>query len=430
MGLLNRHRLWQVAVDAVLIGVAWYATYVVGFQIQRNPGSGTRTGSRRSRSSIVIKLICLAGFGAYNKWWRYLSLHDVNALLRAVGIASIALLLAFSIVKFPRGVTIHPEASAGQRTQLALPDCPPGAAASPDCTTTFRKEAITASLASRPARERAPAKRALLLDLVFTLILLGGGARAGPLAHRAPAPRLVRGAGQEGADRRRGRRRQPDPARDALEPAHRLHADRADRRRPQQAALPLPGRQGARHHRPTCREILQGAAARRGAHRDALGRRPQARSRVVTTCREAGVPVKTLPNVNDLVRRRRRPGRPAARRARSRTSSAASPCQLDPRPIGAYVRGRTVLVTGAGGSIGSELCRQLVRMEARAASCIARPRREQPLPDRARAARDATQIDDRPRDRGRARRGAAWRRSSSPSGPRSCSTRPPTSTCR
>ena len=38
MGVLNRHRLWQVAVDAVLVGIAWYATYEVGFQIERNPG--------------------------------------------------------------------------------------------------------------------------------------------------------------------------------------------------------------------------------------------------------------------------------------------------------------------------------------------------------------------------------------------------------
>ena len=36
--------------------------------------------------------------------------------------------------------------------------------------------------------------------------------------------------------------------------------------------------------------------------------------------------------------------------------------QLDPEEIGGYVRDRVVLVTGAGGSIGSELCRQLARM--------------------------------------------------------------------
>ena len=125
MGLLNRHRLWQVAVDAVLVGIAWYATYVVGFQIQRNPGWDAYW-KQTIAIVIVIKLICLAGFGAYNKWWRYLSLRDINALLRAIGIASIALLLAFSIVKFPRGVTIHPEASAGQKTQLAYPSCNTG----------------------------------------------------------------------------------------------------------------------------------------------------------------------------------------------------------------------------------------------------------------------------------------------------------------
>ena len=104
MGLLNRHRLWQVAVDALLIAVAWYATYEVGFQISRNPGWDAYW-KQTILIVIAIKLICLAGFGAYNKWWRYISLRDLDALARALLVASIALLIVLSIVKFPRGVT-------------------------------------------------------------------------------------------------------------------------------------------------------------------------------------------------------------------------------------------------------------------------------------------------------------------------------------
>ena len=170
MGLLNRHRLWQVAVDALLIAAAWYATYEVGFQIERNPGWDAYW-KQTILIVVAIKLLCLAGFGAYNKWWRYLSLPDVMALLRAIGIATIALLIVLSIVKFPRGVIIHPEASKGQELQLSWPDCDPPVT---PCLTDTKRANIEQSLLPRPARERAPSKRALVLDAVFTLILLGG----------------------------------------------------------------------------------------------------------------------------------------------------------------------------------------------------------------------------------------------------------------
>lgn len=42
-----------------------------------------------------------------------------------------------------------------------------------------------------------------------------------------------------------------------------------------------------------------------------------------------------------------------------------SPVQLDPAPVDAYLSGKVVLITGGGGSIGSELCRQVAKRHPR-----------------------------------------------------------------
>jgi FlaA1/EpsC-like NDP-sugar epimerase len=79
---------------------------------------------------------------------------------------------------------------------------------------------------------------------------------------------------------------------------------------------------------------------------------------LLKTCHERGLNLKVIPpveslfdgdhriplrdiEINDLLRR--------------------DPIELDTESIGALLRGRTVMITGAGGSIGAEICRQVLR---------------------------------------------------------------------
>ena len=79
----------------------------------------------------------------------------------------------------------------------------------------------------------------------------------------------------------------------------------------------------------------------------------------VANCRAAGVPFKTIPGINELLNTK-------ILSAQLRETSLSDllgrqPVHLDEAPVRNSVEGRCVLVTGAAGSIGSELCRQLAR---------------------------------------------------------------------
>ncbi len=71
------------------------------------------------------------------------------------------------------------------------------------------------------------------------------------------------------------------------------------------------------------------------------------------------LPVLTVPSAAELADARERPQR--VRDIEPEDLLGREPVQLDEAGIEAVLRGATVLITGAGGSIGSELCRQVAR---------------------------------------------------------------------
>src|SRR4051812_25572281 len=85
------------------------------------------------------------------------------------------------------------------------------------------------------------------------------------------------------------------------------------------------------------------------------------RARVVRACRARGVPVRTMPTVFELLQNGGRLMR-QVRDVRVEDVLGREPVRMEIELVGGYLSGRSVLVTGAGGSIGAELCRQIARV--------------------------------------------------------------------
>ena len=81
--------------------------------------------------------------------------------------------------------------------------------------------------------------------------------------------------------------------------------------------------------------------------------------KVAETCRAKGIPFRTMPGIYELIG-----GKVNVSRLREVDITdllRREPAQIDNRQIGAFLGGRRLLITGAGGSIGRELCRQVAR---------------------------------------------------------------------
>ncbi|MFO7654520.1 MAG: nucleoside-diphosphate sugar epimerase/dehydratase [Candidatus Krumholzibacteriia bacterium] len=92
--------------------------------------------------------------------------------------------------------------------------------------------------------------------------------------------------------------------------------------------------------------------------------------RIVQLCRATGLPLKTVPDLAQILS-----GSAAVARVTDfclEDLLDRRPMRTDPPEIRSFLAGRTVLVTGAAGSIGSELCSQIVASGAGRLLCLDR----------------------------------------------------------
>ena len=303
---INRHRLWQLGADALLIALAWYAAWIVRFDSLDVPVFYEPYLSWETILLVVgIKLTIFVGFGFYNRWWRYVSMRDMwRAVLGAV-VASLATYLLFYFV------SIH---------EVRLP------------------------------RSVAALDVLLLLGVVATSRMLARTVieRPGPgslVAHGKEV--LVVGAGDAGQlvirEMLKSRAYTPigliddDPRKKNL----RVHGIRvlgtSDElphilrdRKPDELLIAIPSASG------------------------------EVRQRIVNAARDGGVPVKTLPGLYELIAGDHDLAA-QIRPVQVEDVLGREPIEVDLEAISSYLAGETVLVTGAGGSIGAELCRQIAR---------------------------------------------------------------------
>jgi FlaA1/EpsC-like NDP-sugar epimerase len=319
---VNRHRLWQLGADAALIATAWFLAFQLRFDFNVPP---TFNGGLLETTIVVvaIKLAAFIALGFYNRWWRYVSTKDMWRAALGVLVASALAALAVYFGdpferRLPRGVVLI------------------------DFILLLGLVAGT-RLAARTIFERPTASR--LVARGKEVIVVGAG-DAGQLVIREMQRSRQLGYTPIGIV-------DDDPRKKNL----RVHGVR------------VLGTIGElphilRDNKPD--ELLIAIPSASG----------EDRQRVVEMARREGVPVKTLPGLYELISDDDNlAGR--IRPVQVEDVLGREPVEVDLDVISAYLQAETVLVTGAGGSIGSELCRQIAR--ARPARLVLVDQGETPL---------------------------------------------------
>ena len=266
-------------------------------------------------AAILVKPPIFLAFGMYSRYWRYATIGDLLIVVLSVSAAALALALVFATTVVLRLL-----------------------------------EGLPRSI--------------VLLDWLLALVTIGGlrlsvrviaesRRRTVSSTGRFEAPRrvLIAGAGEAGTMVAREIRRNPQLR---MEPLGFVDDDTTKRGK-RIVGLPVLGDTGSIRQIVSDRGIEEVVIAMPTAPGSAL-------RRIAELCREAGVASRTMPGVFELL-----DGVVSVSRLRQIDITdllRRSPVSPD-LTSAEYLADRLVLVTGAGGSIGSELCRQVARARPR-----------------------------------------------------------------
>jgi FlaA1/EpsC-like NDP-sugar epimerase len=306
-----RNRVLQVCADGALVALAFYLAFRLRFLDQSDlPHRYWILFAQSVGFVIALKLIVFAAFGMYQKWWRYVSGRDFLQIVRAVTVASAILVVAFTVLRpfahnLPRSVAV-------MDFLLTL------------MLITGARLAVRL-IVERPSRSARVPKREVLV--------IGAGSGGQMVVRELQLnPEIgVTAIGFVDDDpRKRGMRMLGLKVLGSTKQIDKI----LDETHPDEVVIAIPSAPGT------------------------------LRAKVVAACREREIRVRTLPTVFELLRGGVQLNK-QLREVRVEDVLGRDPIVRELDRVGAYLRDRIVLVTGAGGSIGSELCRQIAQVKPR-----------------------------------------------------------------
>jgi FlaA1/EpsC-like NDP-sugar epimerase len=327
---IHRHSLPQLAVDGALVALAYYLAFALRFD---NGGSG---GSRLPHDYELLfertiwwvlagSLVVLVLARVYQRRWRYSGQRDYEAILRAVVLivllSVVGIEVARPVHRYPHGITVAVVLPIGVVVLFGLL-----------CLLFL----CGVRMLARGVYERRPLAAFRGAGKGERSVLIVGAGDGGRLVLRE----IVRNRGL------------------GLQPVGFLDDD------PHKRGLRIEGVKVRGNTEQELPRVLSETEPD-----EVIIAIPSApgstRARVVRECRTRGIPVRTLPTVFELLQTSSGGGALARqmREVRVEDVLGREPVQMELERVGAYLGGETVLVTGAGGSIGAELCRQIARVE-------------------------------------------------------------------
>ncbi|MDX6664903.1 MAG: hypothetical protein QOG68_1109 [Solirubrobacteraceae bacterium] len=317
----HRHSVPQLAIDALLVAGA----YFLAFRLRFDSGVPVRYEDLLTTTlpwAIPTTLVVFTLFGLYAKHWRYVSQRDFVSVLQAVFVAALVLTAAIAI--------FHPTTVMTSTGRLGV-NLPSGLAALFFLMTLMLVGGVrfaARTLYERPLRGFKPAKDA-------RRVLIVGAGDGGQLVLREilrnPSLLLNPVGFVDDDPLKHGLRFEGVRVLGATDDLARI----LDEAEPDEITIAIPSASG------------------------------QKRAQIVRAGRQHGVPVRTLPTVfelllhgGDIVRQ--------AREVQVEDILGREPVVMEIDRVGAYLNNEIVMVTGAGGSIGSELCRQIARVAPKA----------------------------------------------------------------